>query len=83
MILLPVGKLKLPEDLVPLRPIQNALPIGVEVGWLGYPAIGPWTLCFFRGNVSARQEASYLIDGVAINGVSGGPVFYSTPTDGV
>lgn len=37
------------------------------------------------GNVSARQDYrhAYLIDGVAINGVSGGPVIYSTETEGV
>jgi hypothetical protein len=54
------------------------LRIGDEVGWLGYPALGRSsdTLCFFSGNVSARQDFNhaYLIDGVAINGVSGGPV---------
>lgn len=87
VILLPVEKLKLPEELIPLRPIRESLPIGVEVGWLGYPAIGsgPDTLCFFSGNISARQEArsNYLIDGVAINGVSGGPVLFSTATDGL
>jgi hypothetical protein len=35
--------------------------------------------------VSARQEfrKAYLIDGVAINGVSGGPVLYMTETEGV
>jgi hypothetical protein len=61
------------------------LPIGVEVGWLGFPAIVSNTLSFFSGNISARQEnrSAYLIDGVAINGVSGGPVLYSTPTEGV
>ena len=33
---------------------------------------------FFAGIVSARQanRKAYLIDGVAINGVSGGPVFH-------
>ena len=38
----------------------------------------------FSGNVSAREETqhSYLIDGVAISGVSGGPVVYSTPAHG-
>jgi hypothetical protein len=35
------------------------------------------TLCFFSGNISARIQKAYLIDGVAINGVSGGPVIYS------
>ena len=59
--------------------------MGVEVGWLGYPAIAQHTLCFFSGNVSAWQEYrnAYLIDGVAINGVSGGPVLFSTTADGV
>ena len=33
---------------------------------------------FFSGSISARQDDknSYLIDGVAINGVSGGPVLH-------
>lgn len=33
--------------------------------------------CFFTGVISAfiEHESCYLIDGVAINGVSGGPVF--------
>ena len=74
-----------PEELIPLRPIEAPISIGVEVGWLGYPALEPYTLCFFSGNVSARREdrSAYLIDGVAINGVSGGPVLYSSQTDGV
>lgn len=78
-------ELKLPENAIPLLPIERRLPIGVEVGWLGYPAMAEYTLCFFSGNVSAWQDwrNAYLIDGVAINGVSGGPVIYSTPTDGV
>lgn len=35
--------------------------------------------------ISATQDwrNAYLIDGVAINGVSGGPVIYSTQADGV
>ncbi|MBZ5579998.1 MAG: serine protease [Acidobacteriia bacterium] len=85
VILVPPQKLKLPEQVIPLLPSSSPLPIGVEVGWLGYPAIGPHTLCFFCGNISARQDVrhAYLIDGVTINGISGGPVIYSTPTDGV
>jgi hypothetical protein len=79
------SQLKLPNDLIPLRPIDTRLNIGVEVAWLGYPGIEAWTLCFFSGTVSARRDdlKAYLIDGVAINGVSGGPVIYSTVTDGV
>lgn len=36
------------------------------------------TRCFFAGTVSAaqRERNAYLIDDVAINGVSGGPVLY-------
>lgn len=79
------GDLKLPEDTIPLFPTSIPLPIGTEVGWLGFPAIAAHTLCFFSGSISARQEwrHAYLIDGVAINGVSGGPVLYLTETSGV
>jgi hypothetical protein len=85
VILAHPGELQLPEDTVPLLPTSVALAIGTEVGWLGFPALASNTLCFFSGNISARQEwrHGYLIDGVAINGVSGGPVIYSTETDGV
>lgn len=52
---------------------------GVEVGWCGFPSVAPPNkLCFFAGHISCpiREEDSFLVDGVAINGVSGGPVFY-------
>lgn len=50
---------------------------GVEVGWFGFPAIAPTDLCFFHGYISCwrQEEEGYLVDGVAINGVSGGPAF--------
>jgi len=85
VILFGKGDLKLPNNLIPLLPTGDPISIGVEVGWLGFPTIAPYTLCFFSGNISARQEFrnAYLIDGVAINGVSGGPVLYSTETKGV
>jgi len=85
VVLFPRGDLPLPEDLIPLLPTEAIIPIGVEVGWVGFPAVTPFDLCFFSGNTSARQDArkAYLIDGVAINGVSGGPVLYSTETEGV
>jgi hypothetical protein len=78
------GDLKLPEEPIALFPTDTRLSIGVEVGWLGYPAIAEYTLCFFSGNVSAVWEFrnAYLIDGVAINGVSGGPVIYSADPSG-
>ena len=85
VILLYTNQLKFPETLIPLLPITNPLAHGTAVGWLGFQAVAPFSLCFFSGNISARQDwrHSYLIDGVAINGVSGGPVMYSTDTDGV
>ena len=75
----------LPDDLIALRPLDKSLNIGSEVGWLGFPYIEPYTLCFFSGCISARREDrnAYLIDGVSINGVSGGPVLYSTPGEGI
>jgi Trypsin-like peptidase domain len=72
------GELQLPESPIALMPMDEPCGIGVDIGWLGYPAIEPHSLCFFAGTVSARQATrkAYLIDGVAINGVSGGPVFH-------
>lgn len=50
---------------------------GVESGWLGFPSVFPMNSCFFHGHISSYidEEELYLVDGVAINGVSGGPVF--------
>jgi hypothetical protein len=83
VILFKPAGLDLPNDLIPLLPDNKSLKIGVEVGWLGFPALEPQTLCFFSGTISARQKHrhAYLIDGVAINGVSGGPVFDGRDSD--
>ncbi len=69
-----------PDDLISLLPPGDQLAVGVEVGWIGYPAIpviGNPGQHFFSGKISAfnNHDDSYFIDGVAINGVSGGPVF--------
>jgi hypothetical protein len=76
---------RLPSELIQLMPLGKPLSIGNEVGWLGFPAIEPYTLCFFSGSISAWQDfrKAYLIDGVAINGVSGGPVAFLHSTDAV
>lgn len=73
------GDLQLPELPIALMPVEQPANIGIDIGWLGFPSIEPDTMCFFAGTISARQapRKSYLIDGVAINGVSGGPVFHS------
>lgn len=67
----------LPLPLNPLDMISEGgyLKVGNEIGWLGFPAVSPLDLCFFTGRVSSWNDnlMTYLIDGVAINGVSGGP----------
>jgi hypothetical protein len=63
--------------LLPLVPFDAQLRVGTEIGWMGYPGIVEPELCFFQGHVagSLKNPYGYLVDGVAINGVSGGPVF--------
>ena len=68
------------DQAVPLTPEGLMLKIGNEVGWLGFPSVSPNSLCFFTGRASFydTNNGAYLIDGVVINGVSGGPVFHLT-----
>jgi hypothetical protein len=65
-----------PDALLPI-PLETMLPRGADVGLLGYPGLVLPELCFFRGVISGYQEQPplYLVDGVSINGVSGGPAF--------
>jgi hypothetical protein len=67
------GELQFPDK--ELNLVEN-LKVGCDVGWLGFPAISPQELCFFSGHISNFNGAEhrYFVDGVAINGVSGGPV---------
>jgi hypothetical protein len=69
--------LQLPGETLPLQDKEKFLKPGVEIGWLGFPAIPQAGLCFFSGRISAYllEPSMYLVDGVAINGVSGGPAF--------
>ena len=79
--------LSLPKRIAPLfkseESMRQAVLPGHPVGWIGYPGLLLRTQCFFSGNISAYYEPSRLhyIDGVAINGVSGGPVFGRFPPD--
>lgn len=75
--------MNLPDELLMLVPANEMKLVGVEVGWVGFPCVAPSRLCFFSGRVSAAIDPgdSYLLDGVAINGVSGGPVFAEYPAD--
>ena len=67
-------------DEMPAIPLETQLPRGARIGWLGFPGLVFPELCFFEGVVSGHLEEPpiYLIDGVAINGVSGGPAFDQT-----
>lgn len=65
------------EDLLPILGYQWQMARGTEIGWVGFPGIAGGNLCFFRGVVSGYYDSppTYLVDGVAVNGVSGGPAF--------
>ncbi len=70
-----LDEIPLPTDSLTLAPKGSYLTVGNEIGWLGFPAIPAADLCFFSGRISAWSQAldAYLVDGNAINGVSGGP----------
>jgi len=76
-IVFDIGEVPVPDSLIDLTETGKYYRQGVELGWLGYPALSPKNLCFFLGTISAflQKEEIYLVDGVAINGVSGGPAF--------
>src|SRR5260221_10571847 len=78
------GDLPFPADPLPLSPKDMFLKVGNDIAWLGFPAIPTASLCFFTGNVSAwiQDQSAYLVDGVAINGVSGGPDFHVAAAKG-
>ena len=78
LIVLRTGKPLVNEaELLPLFPHDSILARGADIGWLGFPGITEPELCFFHGHVSGylNDPPTYLVDGVAINGVSGGPAF--------
>lgn len=76
--------LPVPQRALRLAPEEVHLRVGNEVGWVGFPAMTPDTLCFFSGRISTYllERNSYLVDGIAVNGVSGGPAVTIDP-DGV
>ena len=78
-------KLALPEQPLNLIAQGRVMKVGAEVGWMGFPANAQGNLCFFGGRISCSMEEwnAYLLDGVVINGVSGGPVIFPGGGDGV
>lgn len=77
-ILFSAGKIPIKTDVPKLIDPKKLLKAGVEVGWCGFPSVAVNDLCFFSGYTSCylKEIDSYLVDGVAINGVSGGPAFW-------
>lgn len=71
------GDLPFPDKTLTLIEPGYFIKAGVEIGWLGFPAVHSSNACFFSGRISYHNEPQkqYLVDGVAINGVSGGPTF--------
>lgn len=74
LIALSGGRLPFPRHDLPL--LAGRLNTGDEVVWLGLPRQDPERLCFFTGRISAWMDHrdAYLLDGVGVNGISGGPV---------
>lgn len=85
LVILPSKELPLPKDPPELTPEERYVKVGIEVGWLGFPAVSSRNLCYFSGRTSCvlKDEHAYLVDGVAINGVSGGPTFLVSSKDKV
>jgi hypothetical protein len=73
----PATRPPLPSNDIKLIREDIRLKEGYQIGWLGFPSVAPRNMCFFCGHVSAWLdfEEAYLVDGVAIHGVSGGPAF--------
>ena len=77
LVVIKHGELPFPNQTLPIIAEDMCLKVGVQIGWMGFPAIAPNNLCFFSGSTSCwvGSEGFYFVDGVAINGVSGGPAF--------
>lgn len=74
--------LDLPKEEVPYFRNDKSIFPGVDISWCGFPSVQPDKPCFFHGYISCNLEKSgYLVDGVVINGVSGGPVFFIDGND--
>ena len=53
-ILMAAELLPFPEVALPLLDGESLLPVGTEIGWMGYPCVDrDDLLCFFTGRVSA------------------------------
>jgi hypothetical protein len=79
-ILIYKSGLNIPEQCLPLWDFSREIPIGTQLGWLGYPQVVDQSILtpsFFSGALSNTfpHLEQFAIDGVAIGGVSGSPIF--------
>jgi len=76
-ILIRRDALVLPDKCLSLWDFRREIPVGSEIGWLGFPSIVDQYFTqpsFFSGIISNvhKDFGQFTIDGVAISGVSGG-----------
>ena len=46
-VIIPQRHFEFPESLIPLFPVKRVLPIGADVGWIGYPSVvGTFSVSF-------------------------------------
>ena len=66
-----------PATPLPTTNPKDELPAGYPVAWCGFPNMANDINCLFSGHISASVASmgDYLVDGVVIHGVSGGPAF--------
>ena len=74
---IPRDALEFPGSPLPMADAESVADPGSSVAWCGYPTIADSNCCFFAGHISAvlDEQSDYLVDGVVIHGLSGGPAF--------
>ncbi len=77
IIEIPWEAMDFPSHPLPTANPKEVLPTGSQIAWCGFPNIVEGMNCLFSGHISANvaSNGDYLIDGVVIHGVSGGPAF--------
>lgn len=64
-LVIPRGDVPFPDQTLDLIESGYYIKPGVEIGWLGFPAIHPSNACFFSGRISYYNGSNkqYLVDG--------------------
>ena len=76
VIVAPGSTVPLPDLALPIAPGQAPLKPGTDIAWMGYPSIPDSGLCCFGGEVTGWIRGCYLVSGIPISGMVGGPAFY-------